>query len=260
LGGGTPESVWTTCHTVLEQLNGASCPTLEECRTVVERLTFQSFNGDVRFPEQPFVFYQISPRLMLWDYLRHGGLLRCIARNLTSSPNASETKKKKGKMLEIFVKTSIEKAVPEATHARLGTEIKDRGRPVWDIDIGLALNGVLFLIEAKNRQKKVAYYFDGTEVSYRVQRFESILDKQDAKLKKYKAKVREKWQDVDPVSGAICLVCSEETEFVASFDGSFWLDLEAEIPRIGLLSEFVAFLKNVDVEQVKKHPAYITFE
>ena len=259
LGGGTPESIWKTCHTLLEQEDKAGCPTLEECRTVVERLTFRSFDGEVRFPEQPFVFYEVSPRLTFWDYLRHGGLLRCIARDLTRKPDASATRAKKGKLLEESVKASIEAAVSGVSHGKLGTKIKDQGNKVWDIDVGLVLNGVLFLIEAKNRQKKVAYYFDATEVSDRVQWFESVLDKQDEKLKKYKGKVRDKWQEVDHLIGAICLVCSEETEFIASFDGSFWLDLAVEIPRICLLPELVRFLTNVDLEQVRKHPAYVSF-
>jgi hypothetical protein len=260
LGGGTPESIWKTCHSLLEQEQTEGGPTLEECRTVVERLTFASFKGDVRFTEQPFVFYQVNPRLTFWDYLRHGGLLRCIARNLSSIPTASATKKKKGNLFENSIATSIEQSVQGVSHLKLDTKIKNKGKIVWQIDVGFVYKGVLFLIEAKNLQKKVSYYFNGIEVSDRVQWFESVLKKQDKKLKTYKAQIQNKWREVDDVAGAICVVCSEEVEFIASFEESFWIKLSSEIPRVCLLVEFVGFMKDVDIEELKKHPAYVPFQ
>ena len=258
LGGGTHESIWKTCHTLLKQEQIDGCSTLEECRTVVERLTFKRFDGDVRFTEQPFVFYQVSPKLTFWDYLRHGGLLRCIARDLSRIPSATETKNKKGKLLENSVKTSIQQSVQGTSHFKLGTKIKVNGIEVWDIDVGFVCKGILFLIEAKNRDKKVSYYFDGVEVSDRILSFENFLKGQDEKLKKYKKQVKYKWHEVDNLSGAICVVCSVETEFIASFDKLFWLKL-LDIPRICLLSEFIKFMENADVEELKKHPAYVSF-
>jgi hypothetical protein len=56
LGGGGPESIWKSCHGLLAQKSTFPCPTEDECRKVVDFLTYRRFDGDVRLIEQPVVF------------------------------------------------------------------------------------------------------------------------------------------------------------------------------------------------------------
>jgi hypothetical protein len=256
LGSGAPESIWTTCHVLLQRKGMEGCPALEECRAVVESLTYQRFDSDFRFPEQPFVFYKVSRRVMFWDYFRHGGLLRCIARNLSRS--GTSIRKRKGAFLEASVKATVEETIPGVSCLKVNTKIK-KETGGWEIDIGFVLDGVLFLVEAKNRQKPVTYYFNSVDVSARVTQAEDAIEKQDKKLATYKGHVRAKWREAGGVVGAICVICSEEVEFIASFDRAYWLDLSLEIPRVCLLKELIEFLKKRDIKEIKKHPRFVTF-
>ena len=46
--GLNPESIADSCHDLLARRNSASCPSREECRAVVDFLTYRRFDGDVR--------------------------------------------------------------------------------------------------------------------------------------------------------------------------------------------------------------------
>jgi hypothetical protein len=257
LGSGRPESIWTSCHELLARKSPADCPTEEDCRAVVEFLTYRQFDGDVRFVEQPFVFYQVSERLLLWDYYRHGGLLRCLARNFTRLPGTSATQNKKGETFERAIK-----AVVSSIHGVRGVRkwvYREGGRDVWDVDVGFVFKNILFLVDAKNEQKSVRYYFEAAEVSDKVSRREAFLAKLDNNLKTYGAQVRTRWQDCEPLLGAICLVCTEEAEFIAKLDSELWLK-PYECPRICLLTELVDFMNQPEaVERIESNPAFVPF-
>jgi len=257
LGGGYPESIWQSCHQLLQREEPRSSLPQSECKAVVDFLTYRSFDGDVRFPEQPFLFYPVSDRLLFWDYIRHGALLRCLARILTRVAGSSTTQRRKGTALEDAVIAAVS-AVPGVSGARPWL-YREAGRDVWDIDIGFAYQGFLFLIDAKNEQKSVRYHFDAVEVSDKVVRREEFLAELDQKLSRYAANVRRAWSDCEPLRGAICLVCTVEAEFIAKADPALWLD-RFECPRVCLLTELIEFLKRPDVTKIiESHRAFVPF-
>ena len=259
LGSGIPESIWKSCHTILSRDQQDNCPTAEECRIVVEGLTYQGeFQGDVRFIEQPYVFYKVSPKFLFWDYLRHGGLLRCIARELSKSNN-NELTDRKGKHLESAIKLTIQKRIRETSHFKLGPLIKREREDKWEVDVGFVYKGILFLVEAKNMHKKVKYYYRKIDVTSRLEDRKGDLLKQDENFNKYKMDIRNKWSEVADLKGGICIVCSEEAEFIHSSDQLFWLSWKLNIPRICMLTELVKFLENMNVRDIEKHPAYLPF-
>lgn len=257
LGGAFPNSIIDSCYELLDNSNMTAHPTKEDCQTVVDFLTYGRFDGDVRFVEQPFVFYPVSDRLLFWDYFRHGGLLRCLARNLTRLSSTSATQNKKGEVFE----RSIIRAVSSVDGVKGVRKwiYKEGGRGVWDIDIGFVYRNILFLIDAKNEQKNVRYYFDGAEVSDKVANREGFLTKLDNNLKTYSAQVGNEWRDCSPIRGAICIVCTTEAEFIASANPKLWLK-QYECPRICLLTELIDFINQPDIlESIETHPAYVSF-
>jgi hypothetical protein len=258
LGGGVPESIWTACHQILLEDGATNAPTQTDCRNVIEFLSFRQFDGDVRFIEQPFVFYPVNDRLVLWDYFRHAGLLRCLARDMGRRPSASATRESKGEVLERAVKTTLTKR--EGVKGVKKWIHHYRGNAVWDVDVGFAYGGIVFLLDCKNEQKSVRYYFDGVEVSDKVIKRERFLEKLDGKLNKYADAARLQWQAFEPLSGAICVVCTVEAEFIPSAAPRWWLSWD-DCPRICLPAELLKFLERDDVvARVKANPAYLRFD
>lgn len=253
LGGGHPEGFWRTCHEILKMYDPEDKTTLEECRTVVDRLTFSHLDGDIRFPEQPFVFYPVSTRVLLWDYFRHAGLLRCIARNLSSNPMFSGSNRK-GEVLERLVVNAVREELPEAHSFKTSIKIKNARQFVWEIDVAFIFRKILFLIEAKNQQKMLRYYFEGRDL----ERGANWLEDRDEKLRQYASIVRNKWKEDENISGAIYIVCSEEAEFMPSYEPSLWLDIE-NYPRVCMLFELIQFLKEADLDSIQRHPNFVPF-
>jgi hypothetical protein len=256
LGGGYPESIWRSCHEVLAR-EGAPHPSPSECRQVVEWLTYREIAGDVRFIEQPFVFYPVGSKLLMWDYFRHAGLLRCLARILTRRAGSYATQNEKGLVFE--------RAVTSAVSAHAGVRGARKwihrvgGRDVWDVDVGFVCRGILFLVDAKNEQKSVRYYFEGVEVADKVIRREQFLRKLDDNAVKYADAVRGAWQDAGPIRGAIPVVCTAEAEFIASDDARAWLSPH-DCPRVCLMSELVELLDDPELERkVESNPAFVRF-
>jgi hypothetical protein len=220
-------------------------------------LTYRRFEEDIRFIEHPFIFYPVSSGLIFWDYLRHGGLLRCPARKLTRFPHAHATAAQKGRAFENDIKTSLA-ALPGVTTIK-AKKIRVGRQDLWDVDVGFVFQNVLFLIDAKNEQKNVRYYFDGAEVSDIVESHESLLEKMDRKLQQYRDIVRNSWKECEAVRGAICVVCTVEAEFIASVSPSFWLK-PLEVPRICMPAELMEFLSQTDaISRVQANPAYLAF-
>jgi hypothetical protein len=257
LGGSEPEGIWRYCHELLARDHPTECPTLEECQAVVQVLTYREFDGDVRFIEQPFIFYPISEGLLLWDYLRHGGLLRCLARQMTQHSPNDATRLEKGRALEIAIARAAA-LLPGVSGIR-GVVLRESGRSIWEIDVGFVYKNILFLVEAKNRQKSVRYYFDASEVSSRVSQIEFVIKRMDTMLGQNLMWVRDKWGDCKPLRGAICVVCTEEAEFIASANPTYWLSLLA-CPRMCMLNELIEFLSEDDaIEHVVNSSAFLAF-
>jgi hypothetical protein len=47
-------------------------------------MTDRLYEG-VHFVEQPFLFYELGEGRVIWDYLRHGGILRAVARKTAAA-------------------------------------------------------------------------------------------------------------------------------------------------------------------------------
>lgn len=258
IGGAPAEQIWSACHELLARYDSpAECPTREDCRKVVEFLTFRKLVDDIRFTEQPFVFYPVTEGLVYWDYLRHGGLLRCLARNLTRDPRAVATREKKGDALEAAVLSKVS-AIAGVCGARKWI-YREGGKHVWDVDVGFVYRNVLFLIDAKNEQKSIRYYFDPVEVSGKITAREDFLQKLDDRLGQHADRVHAHWSDCGPLDGAICVVCTEEAEFIASAHPGFWLET-LEVPRTCMLAELTACLHREGfVDRVRQNPAFFPF-
>ena len=257
LGGGSPEGLGDACYDMLGHYH-ASRPSREACQAVISFLTYRSFDGDVRFSEQPFLFYRVGDRLLLWDYLRHFGLLRCLARTITALPYAEAMRARKGEVLEEAVMQAVS-TIPRVcgVHKWL---YRTQGRAIWDVDVGFVHDGVLFVVDAKNEQKSVRYYFDGVSVAGRVEKRERFLEKIDHNVAQHQSALRDAWRGCEPLRGAIGVVCTEEAEFTASVDPRHWLDFGADIPRTCMLPELMAFLEQDDATaKVMRHPAFTAF-
>lgn len=73
-------------------------------------------------------------------------------------------------------------------------------------------------------------------------------------------KKREREARKKPEKGAICVICTEEVEYVTAFDQRFWLDVDKECPRICLPVELIEFLKSERVRNLRQHPFFTAFE
>jgi hypothetical protein len=257
LGSGVPASILESSHQILARQGGDLCPDKADCAAVIEFLTCRKFDRDCRFVEQPFVFYPVNDRFVIWDYYRHGGLLRCLARELTRRPS-NKSRAKKGTLYEDYIKAAVS-AVPGVTAVRKWV-LRKQGRNVWDVDVGFVYREILFLIEAKNEQKNERYYFDPVQVADRVTKRENLLQRIDSNLGDHKESVRCAWKDCERLAGAICVVCTEEAEFIATVKPGFWLELN-DIPRICLISELLDFLNRPEAfQRVSHHPAFVHFD
>jgi len=259
LGCGVDSSIVQTCHLLLTRKYRNSAPTLNECNIFFNYLKYDRLLGDPRFTEQPILFYNVGSNRVFWDHLRHGGLVRAVARNLYKSIRpGKKIKGKTGYKFEEYIKNQILKIINGAIDVKTNIKIKSKPKEkhIWEIDVGFIYQKILFLIEAKHRYKSLKYHFaDGPSVSSRVQEIENILEKQDHNLKKYHQQVFEIWK-FSEIIGAICIVCTEEVEYISSFEKKWWLK-SAEYPRICLLNEILKFLSSENLEQLHYHPNFV---
>lgn len=212
----------------------------------------------VHFVEQPFLFYGVGEGRVMWDYLRHGGILRAVARKTIDAQSKNRTADTSGPGFEKYLSNRIRDADLETHDIKCNARIRSGGQQVWDIDLGFVVHNVLFLIEAKHYQKNVRYHaVDDVTVSDRIQSWESWCKKLDAKLHEYADEVRRRWAQ-SAVAGAICIVCTEETEFVASADRKYWLGFP-EYPRVCTIDELIEFLQAGGGQGLVDHPCFHAF-
>lgn len=159
----------------------------------------------------------------------------------------------------MYIGNRVREADLQARDIKTKATIRSCGQQVWDIDLGFVVDKVLLLVEAKNYQKNVKYHAaDGGTVSGRIQSWESLCEKLDAKLQRYGEAVRRKWPN-PAVAGAICIVCTEEAEFVASADRKYWLGLP-EHPRVCTIDELLEFLQIHGGQPLVNHPCFYAFD
>lgn len=163
-----------------------------------------------------------------------------------------------GPGFEKYIAERLSNAMPDIKDLKRNVIIRDRGRKAWEIDVSFVLNKVLFIVEAKHYQKSLKYHAaEGSEVAERIQSWESECRERDRKLTTYQQHVRRKW-DGSTLLGAICIICTEETEFVASAERKYWLNFP-DIPRICTIDEFIEFLNDGGAKGVTDHPAFSRF-
>jgi hypothetical protein len=254
IGGGRRSSLIYATRTILEK--AGELDAARDCHKLIDYLTFRRITSDVRFIEQPFLFYPPGEDLILWDYLRHGGLMKAITRSLISG-TGGKLGEQAGQHFEDYVTRRL-LTLKSIGDVKKKVEIGPKKSRDWEIDLGFVISNVLILVEAKREIKPLRYHLaDATDVSDRVTEFEGRLVKLDKKLVLFKDQVRAIWATDQPV-GAICMICTEEVEFLASFDQWLWLDEGRRFPRILTALELVESLRE-GAEKLKDHPAFVAF-
>lgn len=226
-------------------------PSLEECRGVITRLTYAGTLDDIRFTEQPVMFYRFQGGLTLWDGLRSAGLLRSVARTLARNPSDAQAQ---GRALESAIARAVESQLGVKTATSI--KLKDASRNVvWEVDVAFAWRGVMFVIEAKHETKNIPYFFDSLQIKKRVERFREHLANQDAKVRAHHELLRRRLPGAQETSGCIAVVCSREVEFIASAERELWLT--DSCPRICRLDELLESLPRLDAVALQTHPAFV---
>ena len=258
LGIAVRDSLIQACLKVAEErLSDQTC-TRGDVSTFIDGLSMTGHLDDVHFVEQPFLFYDVGQGRVMWDYLRHGGILQAVARKTMAAQSKNRAANTSGPGFEKYLYDRLKDAKLEMNDVETNARIRRGGQQVWDIDLGFVVHDVLVLIEAKNYQKNVKYHAaDGVTVSDRIQSWESWCGKLDAKLHKYLYEVRRKWAKA-AIAGAICIVCTEETEFVASAERKYWLDFP-ECPRVCTIDELIEFLQAGGSQGLPDHPCFRVF-
>ena len=261
LGCGVISSITETCHVLLKREYGKSAPSLDECTEFFKFLSCDHLPGDARFVEQPYLFYEIGPYRVFWDYFRHSGMMRAVLRKLfgESGKAAKRLRAYVASKFEEKTARKIELAIPDANTFKLNVKIKNEAnkQTAWEIDTGFIYKNILFLVEIKNWYKPEKYYLaDDSTLSSRISAVEFNLRKQDKKLQRFRQQVAQKWDET--IFGAICIVCTESVEFTASLDKNLWLKT-GEIPRICLVDELISYLRTGDLEELYNHPKFVRF-
>jgi hypothetical protein len=226
---------------------------LEEWRAAFTRLIYSGHCTDVRFPEQPFIFYRFAGGLELWDGLRHLGMLRSVARLLSQGGGDMRAQ---GRALEMLLIRSLSETFGIASVSRI--RLKERRQDVGDVDVAFAWRGVLFAVEVKNEFKNIGYFFEGKAVAHRVDKVRAYRDHHDEMLHQYRDVVRKKVPAAQQTTGMIGVVCTREIEFVPSFGREWWLT--DVCPRVCSLAEFLEALPHVDDNDLRSHPSFIPWE
>lgn len=267
LGSGVIESIVDSCYEILQQKYKDGIPSKKVILNFINYLSCKNLPGNPNFIEQPYIFYQIGGERVYWDYLRHERVMQALTRKLRDDFSGSErsdidnlTRKVAKKIEEqLFKKTII--SLEEVQEPKFDVRIKNLigKNDAWQIDFGFIYKNIIFLVEVKDWIKPEKYHLlDEVAVSDRIQKFESQLKKQDRKLQQYKNEIRAIWRS-SCIHGAICVVCTEEAEFVASSEQYWWL-LKGKIPRICLIDELIYFLKNENVIKTTDHPCFVRFD
>jgi hypothetical protein len=259
LGGGSKESIVDACHMILETRHGEASIAPADVNRFVDGLTVQTLIGDISFVEQPCLFYEMGPGLVFWDYLRHGGILRAVAREIASKQQVSQVGDTSGHAFEDFIRNRVAEAGLSVRDIRTNVTIRRRGRQVWEIDVGFVFGRVLVLLEAKYSFKGIKYHSaHGPTVSGRIQSWETWCEQLDTKLHRYTDDVRHQWPNPTLI-GAICIVCTEETEFIASAERKYWLSLP-DYPRVCTIDELLECLGEHGEEAIVSHPSFMSFK
>jgi hypothetical protein len=259
LPGYLKESLVVGCVKILERPFSDKTYSYEDVTTFIDGLTMTDRLYEVHFVEQPFLFYEVGEGRVMWDYLRHGGILRAVARKTAAAQSKSQAADTSGPGFEMYISNRAREADLQARDIKINATIRSCGQQVWDIDLGFVVDNVLLLVEAKGYQKNVKYHAaDGGTVSDRIQPWESWCEKLDAKLQRYGEAVRRKWPN-PAVAGALCIVCTEEAGFVASADRKYWLGLP-EHPRVCTIDELLEFLQTHGGQPLVNHPCFYAFD
>ena len=206
------------------------------------------------FPEQPFLFYPVGKTVLLWDYLRQGGVLRAMARALARRSGA--VRSRKGEAFERDVAATLRGV---GTVKNLRTDLKVRASELEaQFDLAFECCDVVCVIEAKSYFRNSKYYMaDPVRISERVTLLEKTLNRLDEKLETFHRGLRLYWPG-DHLRARSGLVCLEDTEFVASADPRWWLTI-GETPRICTLRELLAFVSSPEIAQLSAHPSLVRF-
>jgi hypothetical protein len=252
IGGGRRTSLIKKTKAVLEKAK--EWDAAQGCQKFINYLTFNEFDTDIRFIEQPFLFYAMGEDLFLWDYLRHGGFMKAISRRIKRGGGSMG--ELAGEGFEIYIEKRLGR-LHTVKGIKRNMEFKKRKSLSWEIDLGFVVSDILVLVEAKHEAKPLRYHFaDENDISDRVSTFEGRLARLDEKIKEFKDEIFLRWKSEDLV-GTIGLICTLEVEFVASCSPNMWLEF-ARTPRIMTVDELVEYVQKNSLS-FESHPEFVRF-
>ncbi len=256
LGGGSLSNIRETCFDFLSEHYPDLMPSKSNYQKFIDTVMCERLDKRVvEFIEQPYTFYKVGPDSVLWDHLRQAGLFKAIARDIL--PLSGAIGKRKGEVFEETVEDKM-RAMSGMQDIRRNIKIKSDSKIniVLEIDIAFIYKRVLFLLELKSNFKPIQYYnADGVVVTDRITGIESALLARDKKLVKYAEDIRKWWPKSD-IFGAIYVYCTDEAEFIPSFNLDFWFKV-GQYPRICLVEELIDFLQNMDLADLLNHPRFV---
>lgn len=248
MSGGSLRDIRTASPPLLRE-GRSSLPPDDRFSLFVESVMFDSIEGSVEFVEQPFLLYRVGSDTILWDHLRHGGLLKAVARKAVR--RSGRIGARKGEVFETKVAHQLEAA--GVSQVAMNVKLGPANRPSFEIDVAFVVDRILFLVEAKSWLKRLGEY-DGNpvEVGDRIRRAWDALAELDAHVKQHERVLKDKWPDA---IGAISLVCSDEAEFIPTLDETAWL-VKGVLPRVCLLEELCELLSHGEPSCLRKHKMF----
>ena len=234
-------------------------PSSEEWNMFLGSVAWSGDNDAVTFVERPYIFYPAGGDDIIWDLLRHGGMLRALERKM--SRQRGEFGRLKGGHGETILGKTLAAKLPSAAHLKHDVTIYgEAGRqPRMQIDHGFVLGEVLVLVETKAQTLNPGYFLadDSFEKRVRERVTEKWVNERDQKLARFSRQVAHEWRSERP-SVAICVICNTEVEYITSRQAMHWLDIQREIPRVCTPDELLTWLDTVDAGKLRSHPAAVS--
>jgi hypothetical protein len=112
LGMAIKESLVVGCVKILERDFANKTYSHEDVTTFIDGLTMMDTDSldEVHFVEQPYLFYKVGEGRVIWDYLRHGGILRAVARKTAAAQRKSQAADTSGPGFEVYISNRIREA------------------------------------------------------------------------------------------------------------------------------------------------------
>ncbi|SEN86733.1 hypothetical protein SAMN05443254_112222 [Bradyrhizobium sp. OK095] len=210
-------------------------------------------------PLDPFVersdcFYRLSETVVIWDYIKSAALLPVIRRQMAPLLGATGKSKTKGRTFESLVMSEIQHNLPQARAISGSKKRRENGKDLFELDVGFALDQVLFVVDAKYAVKSRRYMTgDSNKVQERSENALTMLSYLDQQIANHADWLQTEWSDTE-VKQVIGIICTAEVEYISTSEPSAWLK-PFKVPRACTISQLIDFLKDPDWHQlVSRNP------